>query len=1301
MPLHRSAATTRTRRSIAASALALAVLLGQTDAIGQNYSLVSGVPGGNFGNGASIGPTVDAAGDTIAFETIASNLLRTDADAISDILLAEGGTLVIASARGATKGNRASVHASIDDAGTRLVFESQATNLAPPRTDANGSSDIFLRDATGAAGPVLFLLSQSDGDATAADAASSRPAISADGTTVVFDSAASDLDADQGIAKRQRIFVRDLTRTLDRGNAFEVPPIGAGREPNGDSSAPRVSGDGKLVAFQSTVSSFVAGDTNGASDIYLYRRGTGVVERVSVGLRGAEGNGASTNVRISDDGRWVGFDSDASNLVAADTNGIGDVFVRDLVAGTTERVSVDSDGGEISATRAARTISLRDISADGRFVAFATDIAVDAIDTNGAFDVYIRDRVLGTTTPLARIPGGIGDAATTDASLNRDGTSAALASAAENLAGPTGGVRQIFQVDLVPGAAAIEPPMDGIVFADASALRQLSPDGDVTDNSFAIPAGTEAAFAVEESNVLWVALSQGTVQRLRASDLSLVDRAPLATFPLNTLHHLAASRGVAWVAHDGAVTRVTATGVDGRLQLRTTPARATLALDPFGSLWFGTDHTTTFALRKLTRTLSVQHVFTFRIGGEFAEQVDQIAAGPRGDLFARSSAELVRLSRAGGIVWRRAIRGDGLAIDGVGNSFVISGDDIVGFDPAGARFLRRAHGGSLDRTGHLMFDGRGRVHALLEGGTAISRIDPAAERLDVRLAVPRVLADQLHGDGSGFPAASVSARRFDSDGDGILNGAETNAVFSPFDPLDPPPAERLPPVLAFDARAAGDTIELRWTSPIAFRQLYILRNGRQLRGSPFPFDENPSGFRDTGVPGGTHTYRVIGQGVTDGGAGGIEFDEDEIEEPFSLPSESQVSIGEGAIEDETPLDIAPDAVAFREATGEIIVALSGGELLFFDGNLDLADAALLPDDPFAATQVRGLAVDPADSNRLFLLLADGRIFARLGAADPAPFIDLPEPPDPAGYSGLAIRDDLFFALGGPGVECLIGFRIEDGAPDVDESLSANLGMLIDHSIGVARFPVDNTLLVGVGAPGTTTITEIRKLDTDFGDGGATTPLGGLGSDDIADFAYIPGGSVAVIDRSAKRLVVVDSGLPAAPRITSIDPSSGPWDEEQSVVITVDNLGAAVSDVWVGFDDVEVEIQDFDAGAGTVTVLAPQIDTQREIDVRVENSLGFDIAPIGYIYGFDRGDVNNDRSFDISDAIAGLLYLFGDGTEPPCRDAADADDSGEIDIADSVYILEFIFEDGPPPLPPSSPVSFGVDPTADDEVCGLE
>lgn len=226
---------------------------------------------------------------------------------------------------------------------------------------------------------------------TGGDDASFGPAMSADGRFVAHRSFASDLVAGD-TNDRADIFVRDrLAGTTER-----VSLDSAEGQLDDDSFDPDISADGRFVAYQSLATDAVVGDTNGARDVFVRDRLAGTTERVSVDTAEAQvsNNDFPARVAISGDGRYVAFQSDAGALVPADSNGRPDVFLRDRSAGTTERVSIGDGEGQ-----AAGSSSGPDVSHDGRFVSFISD-APDLVpdDTNGRFDLFVRDRTTGTTT---------------------------------------------------------------------------------------------------------------------------------------------------------------------------------------------------------------------------------------------------------------------------------------------------------------------------------------------------------------------------------------------------------------------------------------------------------------------------------------------------------------------------------------------------------------------------------------------------------------------------------------------------------------------------------------------------------------------------------------------------------------------------------------------------------------------------------------------------------------------------------------------------------------------------------------
>ncbi|MCB1099875.1 MAG: cadherin-like beta sandwich domain-containing protein [Verrucomicrobiae bacterium] len=200
-----------------------------------------------------------------------------------------------------------------------------------------------------------------------------------------------------------RVYTVIITR-LNDGVEWASEPGG------GNSNDPALSADCRFVAFSSQASNLVAGDTNNQEDIFVFDRTTKTVERVSVSIDGAQGNAASFNPSISGDGRYVVFESEASNLVTGDTNGQNDkskgsdIFVFDRTTRMIERVSLRDDGGQ--SNQASRSPS---ISADGRYVAFQSGANnLIAGFRNGQTNVYVRDRVentiVGVYVPFAVIP---------------------------------------------------------------------------------------------------------------------------------------------------------------------------------------------------------------------------------------------------------------------------------------------------------------------------------------------------------------------------------------------------------------------------------------------------------------------------------------------------------------------------------------------------------------------------------------------------------------------------------------------------------------------------------------------------------------------------------------------------------------------------------------------------------------------------------------------------------------------------------------------------------------------------------
>src|SRR3954452_25120534 len=197
-----------------------------------------------------------------------------------------------------------------------------------------------------------------------------------------------------------------------------------------------ISEDGRFVAFKSQATNLVPNDTDTSWDVLIHDRLKGSTELVSVGLDGIAA-GSSIHPTLSAHGRFVAFWSSSDNLVPGDTNGHSDVFVRDRLKGTTERVSISSDGAQGNDESGSDFYPGVAISAQGRFVAFCSDATNLVLgDTNNVKDIFVRDRLKGTTERVSVASGGrqVGqESHLSAASISADGRFVAFTSAAGNL----------------------------------------------------------------------------------------------------------------------------------------------------------------------------------------------------------------------------------------------------------------------------------------------------------------------------------------------------------------------------------------------------------------------------------------------------------------------------------------------------------------------------------------------------------------------------------------------------------------------------------------------------------------------------------------------------------------------------------------------------------------------------------------------------------------------------------------------------------------------------------------------------
>jgi Tol biopolymer transport system component len=381
------------------------------------------------------------------------------------------------------EGNWGSGSSVLSADGRYVVFTSWATNFVA--SDTNDWIDIFVRDrVAGTTERVSVDSNGAEGILGDWEFPVYTMAISTDGNIVAFDSDFVNLVANDTNGMPD-VFIHDRTSGITE--RVSVDPSGTEGDAGGQGVT--MSADGRYVCFGSGSTNLVPGDTNGTGDVFVHDRSTGITERISVDSSGSEGNGNSGESAISADGRFVAFTSWASNLVAGDTNGIEDIFVRDLAAGTTERVTVDSSG--LQANGVSRFPS---ISSDGGCVAFVSGADnLVAGDRNKYWDAFVRDRSAGTTERASvHSSGHEGDNSSNFPSISGDGSLVAFQSYADNLVpGDTNASGDVFLRDR---------------FAQTTTLISRNAFGDLGNLSSGTPSfssdGKNVSFYSDASNLI-------------------------------------------------------------------------------------------------------------------------------------------------------------------------------------------------------------------------------------------------------------------------------------------------------------------------------------------------------------------------------------------------------------------------------------------------------------------------------------------------------------------------------------------------------------------------------------------------------------------------------------------------------------------------------------------------------------------------------------------------------------------------------------------------------------------------------
>jgi Tol biopolymer transport system component len=340
--------------------------------------------------------------------------------------------------------NGPSAQPSISANGRFVAFASSATNLtgaigaaSPGRT---APEEIYVDDAV--AESVGLVSATAAG--VPANGSSSGPSISGNGSTVAFVSTASNLAA--GVAKGvQNIYVETA------GGPPSLVSVGVGGSAtDGNSYQPAVSADGGSVIFTSTADNLIAGDDNDKPDVFERDLQTGVTRRVSVASHGGQADGPSSNGSVSGDGRYVTFASTSSNIVGHQRTAAEEVYVHDTASNLTNVISVSGSGARQNAAVASPFTQVSSISGDGRYVAFDSDATnLTGKGRNGHTNVYVRDRTL-RRTELASVSstGATGDDDSFSPEISPDGHFVVFDSLADDLAPDAAAGSNVYLRDL-------------------------------------------------------------------------------------------------------------------------------------------------------------------------------------------------------------------------------------------------------------------------------------------------------------------------------------------------------------------------------------------------------------------------------------------------------------------------------------------------------------------------------------------------------------------------------------------------------------------------------------------------------------------------------------------------------------------------------------------------------------------------------------------------------------------------------------------------------------------------------------
>lgn len=468
------------------------------------------------GNNTSFGPVVSADGRFVAYHSGASDLVAGLNDlngAVQDLFLFDrltGATTLVSHAGGTALAtpNGSSHSPTLSADGRYVAFGSHGTNLVSGVADDNGRPDIFLYDRLSGAVSWVSL------SGTGVAGGGFEQEISADGGTVVYFTDNPNLPPDGQIVAYDVLTGSRSLVTHTPESPFTPADRGA--------TSLSISGDGRIVTFASFASNLVAGqqDSLQRADIFVHDRASGITVLAShaAGSPSRAGDQASLSPVVSADGRWIAYDSLATNLVTGvrDPGASLDLFLYERTTGENRLVSRHAPGlASLTAVEDSRNPS---ISADGRYVAFTSGAALlpGLVVRPSSPNVYLHDRVTGQTVLVSRstkAPFAGGDAASLQPRISRDGSVVVFTSLAGDLAPgqeDRGGTSDIFLWERRTGRITL------VSHAHASRVRAG------TGHSFAADVSADGNFVVFDS--LAPALAPRQQDTNQSNDVFLWDR---------------------------------------------------------------------------------------------------------------------------------------------------------------------------------------------------------------------------------------------------------------------------------------------------------------------------------------------------------------------------------------------------------------------------------------------------------------------------------------------------------------------------------------------------------------------------------------------------------------------------------------------------------------------------------------------------------------------------------------------------------------------------------------------------------